>query len=359
LGKALWIMAGLSTVAAVALSATCLLGGCGSLGYYAQSVGGHLGVMRAAKPVAEWLADPATPADLRQRLELTQRMREFAVRELGLPDNPSYRRYADLKRSAVVWNVVAAPELSLQLKTWCFPVMGCVGYRGYFDRADADLLAADLRNQAQEVLVYGVPAYSTLGWTNWLGGDPLLNTFVGWTEGELARLIFHELAHQVVYAADDTMFNESFATAVERIGAARWLAQQGSEQAREAYRALDARRRDFKALTLAVRTDLEAIYRADAGTEARRTRKAERMQRFRDDYSRLKAERFADFAGYDGWVERANNAAFAIQAAYDELVPAFERLFEREGRDFARFYAEVQRLAALPKVQRHATLRTP
>jgi predicted aminopeptidase len=155
------------------------------------------------------------------------------------------------------------------------------------------------------------------------------------------------------------MFNESFATAVERIGAARWLAQQGSEQAREAYRALDARRRDFKALTLAVRTDLEAIYRADAGTEARRTRKAERMQRFRDDYSRLKAERFADFAGYDGWVERANNAAFAIQAAYDELVPAFERLFEREGRDFARFYAEVQRLAALPKVQRHATLRTP
>jgi len=352
-------MAGLSTAAVAALAATCLLGGCSSMGYYAQSVSGHLGVMRAAKPVTEWLADPATPDDLRRRLELSQRMREFAVQELGLPDNPSYRRYADLKRSAVVWNVVAAPELSLQLKTWCFPVMGCVGYRGYFDRADADVMATELRGQAQEVLVYGVPAYSTLGWTNWLGGDPLLNTFVGWTEGELARLIFHELAHQVVYAADDTMFNESFATAVERIGAARWLEQRGAEPAREAYRVLDSRRRDFKALTLAVRTDLEVIYKADADAGARRARKAERMQRFRDDYARLKAERWAGFAGYDGWVERANNAAFAIQAAYDELVPAFERLFEREGRDFARFYAQVRRLAALPKAERHATLRAP
>lgn len=352
-------MAGLSTAAVAALAATCLLGGCSSLGYYAQSVGGHLGVMRAARPVADWLADPATPTDLRQRLELAQRMREFAVRELGLPDNPSYRRYADLKRSAVVWNVVAAPELSLQLKTWCFPVMGCVGYRGYFDRAEADLMAAELRHQAQEVLVYGVPAYSTLGWTNWLGGDPLLNTFVGWTEGELARLLFHELAHQVVYAADDTMFNESFATAVERIGGARWLETQAGEPAREAYRALDARRRDFKALTLAVRMDLEAIYKADADADARRSRKAERLRQFREDYARLKAERWAGFAGYDGWVERANNAAFAIQAAYDDLVPGFERLFEREGRDFARFYAEVRRLAALPKAERHATLRAP
>jgi predicted aminopeptidase len=216
-----------------------------------------------------------------------------------------------------------------------------------------------MRGQAFEALVYGVPAYSTLGWTNWLGGDPLLNTFIGWTDGELARLIFHELAHQVAYAADDTMFNESFATAVERLGGSRWLAQHGSAEAREAYRALDERRRDFKALTLAVRTDLDAIYRSPADEAARRQRKAERMTRFRDDYARLKAERWAGFAGYDVWVERANNAAFAIQAAYDELVPQFERVFERQGRDFERFFAEVKRLAALPKAERHATLRAP
>lgn len=355
----LWSMAGLSVVALMAVGATCLLAGCSSLGYYAQSVGGHLGVMQAARPVPDWLADPATPAPLRERLALSQQMREFAVRELKLPDNPSYRRYADLKRNAVVWNVVAAPELSLQLKTWCFPVMGCVGYRGYFDRAGADAMATELRGQAFEALVYGVPAYSTLGWTNWLGGDPLLNTFIGWADGELARLIFHELAHQVAYAADDTMFNESFATAVERLGGARWLAQHGSAAAREAYRTLDDRRRDFKALTLSVRTDLDAVYRSGADEAARRAGKAERMARFRDDYAKLKAERWAGFAGYDGWVERANNAAFAIQAAYDELVPQFERLFERQGGDFERFYAEVNRLAALPKAERHATLRAP
>jgi len=354
-----WMMAGLAGATAVLVAATCALGGCSSLGYYAQSVGGHLGLMQAARPVPAWLDDPATPASLRDRLALSQRVRDFSVRELKLPDNASYRRYADLKRNAAVWNVVAAPELSLALKTWCFPVMGCVGYRGYFDRAAADALAAELRTQGWETFVYGVPAYSTLGWTNWLGGDPLLNTFIGWIDGELARLIFHELAHQVVYASDDTMFNESFATAVERIGGTRWLDTEAPAEARDAYRLFDERRREFKALTLQARADLEAIYRSGADAATQRARKAERLAKLRADYARLKTERWGGYAGYDGWFERANNAAFAIQAAYDELVPQFERLFEREGRDFDRFYAEVRRLAALPKPERHATLRAP
>lgn len=342
----------------LAVLAASALAGCSSLGYYAQSVGGHLALMRAARPVPQWLDDPATPGTLRDRLVLSQRIRDFAVHELRLPDNPSYRRYADLKRSAAVWNVVAAPELSLQLKTWCFPVMGCVGYRGYFDRTDADALAGELaRQQSLEVLVYGVPAYSTLGWSNWLGGDPLLNTFIGWIDGELARLIFHELAHQVAYASDDTMFNESFATAVERLGAVRWLAREGGAEAREAYRRHDERRREFKVLTMAARNDLETIYRSDADDATKRARKSERLAALRAEYARVKAERWGGYAGYDGWFERANNAAFAIQAAYDELVPQFERLFERQGRDFERFYAEVRRLAALPKAERHATLR--
>lgn len=342
----------------LAVLAAGSLTGCSTLGYYAQSVGGHLALMRAARPVPQWLDDPSTPVTLRERLVLSQRMRDFAVRELKLPDNASYRRYADLRRNAAVWNVVAAPELSLQLKTWCFPVMGCVGYRGYFDRAEADALAGELaRQQSLEVLVYGVPAYSTLGWTNWLGGDPLLNTFIGWIDGELARLIFHELAHQVAYASDDTMFNESFATAVERLGGARWLEQEGSAEAREAYRRHDERRREFKALTLAARADLDTIYRSGSDDDTKRARKAERLAALRADYARVKAERWGGYAGYDSWFERANNAAFAIQAAYDELVPQFERLFERQGGDFERFYAEVRRLAALPKAERHATLR--
>ena len=209
------------------LALATALGGC-SLGYYAQSVGGHLDLMQRARPVEQWVADPATPDALRERLRLAQRLRAFASDELKLPDNASYRRFAHLDRNAVVWNVVATPELSLTLQTWCFPVMGCVGYRGYFQRAPADQLAADLRAQGLDVSVYGVPAYSTLGWTNWLGGDPLLSTFIRWPESELARLLFHELAHQVVYVADDTAFNESYATAVERLGLQRWLAGAGA-----------------------------------------------------------------------------------------------------------------------------------
>ena len=215
----------LRTLAGLALALA--LGGC-SLGYYAQSVGGHLDLLQRARPVEQWVADPDTPVALRERLRLAQRLRAFAVEELKLPDNASYHRFAELDRSAVVWNVVATPELSLTLKTWCFPVMGCVGYRGYFQRAPADALAAELRSQGLEVSVYGVPAYSTLGWTNWLGGDPLLSTFIRWPESELARLLFHELAHQVVYVADDTAFNESYATAVERLGLKRWLAGAGA-----------------------------------------------------------------------------------------------------------------------------------
>ncbi|HSW06105.1 aminopeptidase [Aquabacterium sp.] len=339
----------------LALASTVSLVGCSSLGYYAQSVGGHLELMRRARPVTDWLADEATPAALRERLKLSQQMRDFAVRELHLPDNRSYRSYADLGRNAVVWNVVAAPELSLTLKTWCYPMMGCVGYRGYFDRAAADALAETLKAEGLDVNVYGVSAYSTLGWTNWLGGDPLLNTFIRWPEGELARLIFHELAHQVAYAADDTSFNESFATAVERLGGARWRESHGLGDADDA--AYEQRRRDFRALGLRTRASLEALYRSAMSGADKRTRKTEILAAMRAELMRLKVEAWAGYSGYDSWAQRANNASLGVQAAYDELVPDFERLFNAQGRDFTRFYAEVQRLAALPKAERRATLQ--
>jgi len=355
-------MAALGGAAVVLLLAAtvCLTSGCATLGYIGQSVGGHLDLMQRARPVDQWLADASTAEPLKRKLALSQKMRGFAVRELKLPDNASYTRYADLGRPAVVWNVVATPELSLKLKTWCFPVMGCVGYRGYFDKAGADALAAELRAQGLEVDVYGVPAYSTLGWTNWLGGDPLLSTFIGWPDGEVARLVFHELAHQVAYASDDTAFNESFAVAVERIGGNRWLAQEGDAQQIRDFEATQQRREEFRALTLRARTALATLYNeADLDDTAKRQRKSEVLAQMRADYARLKSEQWGGFTGYDAFIARANNASLAVQGAYNDLVPHFERLFERNGRDFHKFYDAVKRLAALPKDERQATLRAP
>jgi len=350
--------AGIIATLLLAGAAVCLGSGCSSLGYYGQAAAGHLDLMNRARPVAEVIAEETTEAAVRERLKLSQQMRDFAIADLALPDNDSYRRFADLERYAVVGNVVAAPELSLKLKTWCFPVVGCVGYRGYFDRAEADALAAQLKAEGWEVSVYGVPAYSTLGWSNWVGGDPLLNTFIRWPEGELARLIFHELAHQVVYVDDDTTFNESFATAVERLGGARWLAAHATPEAREAYAALDGRRQDFRALTARYRDKLVALYAGPGSDDQKRSEKASLMASLRSEYEVLKRERWGGFAGYDGWFDRANNAAFGVQAAYNELVGDFERLFEASGRDFARFYDAVKALAALPKDQRRARLQS-
>ncbi|MDB5868657.1 MAG: putative zinc protease protein [Polaromonas sp.] len=348
----------LNSLLAAGVAAACI-GGCADLGYYWQSVNGHLTMLNAARPVDEWLGDLRTPVPLKTRLALAQRIRSFAVSELRLPDNPSYHRYADLHRSAVVWNVVAAPEFSLTLKTWCFPLAGCVGYRGYFSEQAARTEAAQLAGQGFETGVYGVPAYSTLGWLNWAGGDPLLSTFISYPEGELARLVFHELAHQVAYAPGDTVFNESFATAVERLGVQRWMdaqAGQVNEEARQAYLLFDGRRQQFRALALATRTELAGIYESNKALAhdppAQAALKSIAMQNFRDRYAALKKS-WGGYSGYDPWVARANNAAFGAQAAYDEGVPGFEALFEREGRDWTRFYDAVKHLASRPKDERH------
>ena len=352
----------------LATIAALLLSGCSTAGYYWQSVSGHLHRLNAARPVADVLADPQTPTALKTRLELSQRIRSFAVTDLKLPDNASYKRFADLRRNAVVWNVVAAPEFSLTLRTWCFPVAGCVGYRGYFDQAEAQLLAEQLKTEGLEVNVYGVPAYSTLGKLDWLGAfgsDPLLSTFINYPEGELARLVFHELAHQVVYASGDTLFNESFATAVERLGARSWLATHASQAARDEYAALDARRQQFRALTAATRRDLTLIYASNTAVAqqnwAQIALKSIAMQKFKADYDRLKQSWGGtpqSTAGYDGWVARANNASFGAQAAYDELVPGFEALFQAQGQDWQRFYDAVTQLATLPQNERYQRLKT-
>jgi predicted aminopeptidase len=351
-------------VAPVLALAVLTVAGCANLGYYWQSASGHLKVMGAAKPVQEWIDDPSTPPKLKERLALARRIRAWAASELHLPDNASYTRYADLHRSAVVWNVVAAPALSLELKTWCFPVLGCVGYRGYFDEAAAKHESEVLAAEGWESAWYPVPAYSTLGWMNWAGGDPLLSTFINYPDGELARLVFHELAHQEVYVAGDTMFNESFAVAVERLGGERWLATQAGEAARNEYAVYDGRRRQFRELMRATRERLQRIYdgkEAGARTDAARTAmKNVAMQEFREQYAKLRDSWGGDparFRASNDWVARANNASFGAQAAYDELVPGFEALFHRNGDDWLRFYDAARALAKLPKDERRKQLK--
>ncbi|HSC62911.1 MAG TPA: aminopeptidase [Caldimonas sp.] len=345
-------------MALVACAGVCLTSGCSTVGYYASSVTGHLELLQAARPVTEWLDDPSTSARLKERLELSQQIRDFAVSALAEPDNASYRRYADLHRPAAVWNVVAAPELSLEPRTWCFWIVGCVGYRGYYDPAQAEAFAAGLRADGFDVAVYPVPAYSTLGRlpTGGWFADPLLNTFIGYPEGELARLVFHELSHQVAFAPGDTLFNESFASTVEKIGAERWLAERATPAARAQYDVAAARRADFRALTSRYRDELARLYASAQGDDRKRAEKAAILARLRADYATLKATRWDGYAGYDAWFAQANNAAFGVLASYTGLVPAFEKVFEREGRDFARFYAEVRRIAALPHAERLAAL---
>lgn len=327
--------------------------GCSTVGYYAQSIQGHFAMLRAARPIPEIVADPSIGEPLKQRLQRAERMRAFASRELALPENASYRSYADLQRPFVIWNVFAAPELSLELKQWCYPVIGCAAYRGYFERDAAERTSGELRSEGFEVNIVGVPAYSTLGWF----ADPLLNTFIGGTEGQLAGLIFHELAHQVVFVSGDTTFNESFATAVEREGARRWLAENGDDTSRQAYAEFEQRRRTFLNLLLRYRALLFENYGGPASNDAKRERKQQLFAALKSDYVALRAS-WGGFAGYDRFfAQDLTNAHLASIGAYNDLVPAFDALLVQTGGDFARFYEEVRQLAAMSKERRDAALR--
>jgi predicted aminopeptidase len=343
-----WLLA----VALVALVVACA--SCSTVGFYAQAVQGHFALIAAAKPIPLWLDDPAVPDDLKRRLQRAQKMRSFASSELGLPDNGSYTAYADLKRPAAVWNVFATPELSLQLKNWCYPLFGCVSYRGYFHLSGAEALANELRAQGYEVNVAPVPAYSTLGWFD----DPLLNTFINQGEGELARLIFHELAHQVAYAKDDTVFNESFATTVERAGVRRWLDAEGDPATRAAYALQAQRRADFLGMLREHRDLLSANYERVASDDDKRARKREIFAALQTAYARVKTERWGGWGGYDRYFSQSlNNAHLAAIGAYNDLVPGFEALLRAEGDDLPRFYVRVKRLAGEDAAQRAKALQ--
>ena len=323
-----------------ALAAALLLCGCESMQYYAQAIGGHLSVMRAARPVDAWLADPGTPEDLRARLQLARGIREFASRELGLPQNGSYGAYADLGRPYVVWNVYAAPEFSTEARKECFPFSGCVSYRGFFSEEDARRHAEKLRLARNDVFVGGVPAYSTLGWFD----DPLLSTYIRYPDAQLARLLFHELAHQEVYARDDTAFNESFAVAVEEAGVRRWLRAQGRDAEFDAFQTVQARRRQLAARVEALRKRLEAVYRSDIPAEQKLQLKAEEFAKLRADYGKIVPA-------------EPNNAFLVSISVYTEHVPAFERLLAQADGNLPAFYKKVRELDSMDKSARDTALR--
>jgi predicted aminopeptidase len=329
-----------------------LLGGCSSMGYYAQAAHGQFSLLAQARPIDDWLSDPQTPPALKDKLREVQQIRRFAVSELALPDNDSYTAYAQLQRRFVLWNVVAAPALSLTPRKWCFPVAGCVNYRGYYDQQEAQDYAAQLRSEGDDVQVTGVPAYSTLGWFN----DPVISTFINYPDGELARLVFHELAHQTFYIKGDSEFNESFATAVESAGVALWLRQYGTALQEESYRVFEQRKRDFLALLLRRRADLARIYASKIDDQQKLQQKAAIFDALREDYAVLK-QQWGGYAGYDRWfASPLSNAHLALVATYYDLKPGFDALLQQYP-DFRQFYAQVRALGALDKTARHRALR--
>lgn len=328
-----------------------LLDGCSTLDYYAHLGKGQWQLLQAREPVERLIAAPGTDPKLAQRLRLSQTARDFASAHLYLPDNRSYRLYADLYRPFVVWNVFATPEFSLEPKLHCFPIAGCVAYRGYYQQGRARGAAALLREQGLDTYIGGVEAYSTLGWFD----DPLLSTMLRWSDERLVTVIFHELAHQQYYLAGDTAFNESFATFVEREGLRQWHAARGETPPASD----DRQRQQFVELVLASRERLRQLYASGLPEQDMRAAKQAEFERLRRDYRALRQREWGGQGRFDAWIDSPlNNAKLLPFGLYDQWVPAFAALFEREGRNWPAFYKAVAQLGELPEAKRLAELQS-
>jgi predicted aminopeptidase len=335
----------------MALLAVLLTSGCSSLDYYGQLAGGQLRLLHARKPVATIIADPTSDPQLRDQLVKSQQAREFASSHLHLPDNRSYRLYVDIDRPYVVWNVFATDEFSLDAVSQCFPVAGCVAYRGYYNPSDARGEAALQRLSGKDVYLSGVETYSTLGWFD----DPIISSMLHWGDERLAALIFHELAHQLFYVKDDSEFNESYANFVEQEGGRQWRVARGLAPEKEA----DSKQRNqFTQLVLDARERLKKLYALPLPAEEMRERKAAEFERLRSDYRQLRDSEWAGDKRYDPWINAPmNNAKLLPFGLYDQWVPAFAALYKQVNGDWPAFYGEVKRLGGLPIEQRKAALR--
>ena len=322
--------------------------GCESIRYYGQAIHGQISILNKRRPIDRLLAEPDTPEKLKEKLRQVLRIREFAENELHLPANKNYLSFVALERPYVAWNVYAAPELSFTPKTWCFPIVGCTAYRGYFSEKNAHIYAEKLKKEGFEIFIGQVAAYSTLGWFN----DPILSTVIYRSEAGLAALIFHELAHQILYVDDDTTFNESFATAVEQEGLRRWMAATNNDQAFGDYLQSHERRLQFNQLVMKYRNQLEALYNKDIPIDAKQHHKASIIEALRGEYQHLK-QRWQGYSGYDQWFrEPINNPKINAVSTYHELVPAFQNLIQRSQGNLIQFYETCQNLAKKPKVER-------
>ena len=333
------------------LCACLLLGACSTLDYYSQAGRGHLQLMQQREPIEQVLAEPSSDNVLRQRLSLALQARNFASSHLGLPDNQSYRVYADIQRPVLLWNVFITPEFSLTPELQCFPIAGCVAYRGYFDMNQARGAAALARLAGMDSWVGGVEAYSTLGWFD----DPLLSSMLQRDDQQLAAVIFHELAHQQLYLADDTAFNESFASFVEQQGLREWLASRGETLTDPQQ---GCRRQQFTALVMDTRARLETLYASNQPASRMREAKLAEFERMRSEYWQLRDSSWQDAGRYDQWMDGPlNNAKLLPFGLYDHWVPAFARLFGQAGESWPAFYAKVQQLANLGPEERQRRLQ--
>ncbi len=328
------------------LLCAALTGGC----YYAQAVRGQIEVLSKREPIDELLADESTSEALAERLRLVEDARRYSIEELFLPDNDSYTSYSDLDRSYVLWNVFAAPEFSIQPHRWCYPIVGCLAYRGYFKKERAEKVAADLAADGYDVFLGGVTAYSTLGRFD----DPVLNTMLNWDDVRLVEVLFHELAHQVVYIRDDTAFNESFATAVAEAGIRRYLRDRDREDALQSYEERRTLTRELMALLTTAREDLGRLYDSAAGDAEKRLLKADRIEALTADVRTL-LERYG--RDPDTWLWAPfNNARLASFSVYEGHLPAFRRMLADCDGAFRCFLAEVERVADLDREARDTYL---
>ncbi len=340
-------------IAIIALTALVMMPACSSLSYLNHTLQGHWSVMSKREPLDNILSEAtntrtAQQDELVQQLTAARQIRDYASRELGLPDNGSYRSYADIGRPFVTWAVFAAPEFSLTPHHWCFPIAGCVPYRGYFSEEQANSFADKYRDKDMDVYVGGVQAYSTLGWFD----DPLLNTMMTRGETGLAGLIFHELSHQQVYVKDDSAFNEAFATAVQESGVRRWLRHKNDDGALANYELITHYKDDFSALIKRTRQHLKVTYESDQNSEAKRIAKQQLIEHMRREYNDLKAS-WGGYSGYDHWFnDTINNAKLASISVYRDKVPQFIRLLEACSNDYPRFYKRVEEIGRLDPEQR-------
>lgn len=335
------------------LTSALTLGGCSTVGYYSQAVTGHLKLMSARQSIEKLLAADDTDPELRGKLQTLVDARRYAVTALALPENDSYSTYVETGRRAITWNVVATEEFSMRANTWCFPVAGCVNYRGYFDRQDAEKFAASLADKSYDITIGGASAYSTLGWFD----DPVFDTMLRGDDLRYVGTLFHELAHQVLYVQDDSNFNEAFASFVEQIGVRKWLEDNQQAARIDEYDASLGRAGEFVGLLKNTREALLELYQQPLAEVEMRKRKQDVFGEMRQEYEILKAS-WGGYGGYDGWFKRElNNARLIAVATYRRFVPAFKAMYIEADSDLLQFYILAEQISALPVEQRQAAMK--